>query len=522
MNPVPLVDDDLGRVDALASAGHSGVLAALEALPAELRLAVRRAHGTAVVRRRVRLSGPILVLNAAIVAAVAIGVILVLGHHHNPPRGPATRTGPALRYGGGPSVEYPPGAEPTFQQFRHNFAILRRPQTAADRSWRPNCSCGDAARQLFGYTRFARALPGGYRVFFDLEQFNSPGQLNMAAGSYVLNYDLVDRSGNVSSSNFGPNGSFAVRPLVGPDEIVFSVVPDGVARVVWHFTCRGTPPRLRAGRGGRTGCAGLRSRTVTARVVNNVAAQRVPRACEPPRPPVARGARSQESQSAAMTDCLGSDTGHVTWYGADGRVVFSFDGAGGNLPAAPFVAGAHPAGPLHILEPSAVAGVRLGRSFATAAAALTRLLGPAADTHVAVGETGCVGDFESVWASPATALPLTIYEHDGRLAGYQYGAPVNESGLVRGPGAILSTATGLTVGDTVRTARRLYGSTFTTRAVKSGHNANGGSGAWQVAAKAGSLDGALLPTSYPMRTVTAANPIDTVGSGPTKCTIAGP
>lgn len=34
MNPVPLVDDDLGRVDALASAGHSGVLAALEALPA--------------------------------------------------------------------------------------------------------------------------------------------------------------------------------------------------------------------------------------------------------------------------------------------------------------------------------------------------------------------------------------------------------------------------------------------------------------------------------------------------------
>jgi hypothetical protein len=132
---------------------------------------------------------------------------------------PALRGHHRLFRGAGGEDIYPLGAEPTKAQFMANFAVLRRPQDARDRSWRPNCSCGGAARQLFGLTRYARSLPGGIRVFLDVEQFIYPGQLNMAAGSYALNFDLVSPNGNTDSSNFGPNTQYLVFPVAsrGPD-----------------------------------------------------------------------------------------------------------------------------------------------------------------------------------------------------------------------------------------------------------------------------------------------------------------
>lgn len=51
---------------------------------------------------------------------------------------------------------------------------------------------GRSARQLDRLTRLATTLPSGYRVYLDVEQFITAGQLGMPAGSYVLNVDVVN------------------------------------------------------------------------------------------------------------------------------------------------------------------------------------------------------------------------------------------------------------------------------------------------------------------------------------------
>ncbi len=125
-------------------------------------------------------------------------------------------------------------------------------------------------RQLNSLTRLARTLPSGYRVYVDVEQLIAGGQLNMAAGSYVLNFDVVDPHGSTSSAAFGPNVGFTVFPISsgGNDAVWTSIVPDGVATVRWTFGCPGGP---------RTGsqCAPARAWTVTVPVVNNIAARQL-------------------------------------------------------------------------------------------------------------------------------------------------------------------------------------------------------------------------------------------------------
>jgi hypothetical protein len=118
-----------------------------------------------------------------------------------------------------------------------------------------------------------------------------------------------------------------------------------------------------------------------------------------------------------------------------------------------------------------------------------------------------------VWTSPAVADPLTIYARAGRFVGYQYGAPVSEIGLQRGPGAVLATPRGLTLADTVAVARRLYGTGFTTSAA--------GGGTWSVVGDAGTLHGLVLPIIYPLRVVTNRNPVATIDAGETGCPGSG-
>jgi hypothetical protein len=143
-------------------------------------------------------------------------------------------------------------------------------------------------------------------------------------------------------------------------------------------------------------------------------------------------------------------------------------------------------------------------------ATIGKLLGPPADAHVRTG--GCGIDHESVWTSRAVAEPLTIYERQGRFVGYEYGAPVSEIGLMRGPGAVLVTPRGLTLAATVAMARRSYGTNFVTSAA--------GGGTWHARGQGGTLRGLVLPITYPLRVVTARNPIATISAGITGCPAA--
>jgi hypothetical protein len=52
----------------------------------------------------------------------------------------------------------PLGSTPNLSRLMANFAVLRRPQSAADRSWHPQCSCAGSATQLGRLTRFAMKL----------------------------------------------------------------------------------------------------------------------------------------------------------------------------------------------------------------------------------------------------------------------------------------------------------------------------------------------------------------------------
>jgi hypothetical protein len=429
----------------------------------------------------------------AVTVAAAIGVTALLlfsVRSHPPSRPPAVRhrvPGPAPG-----EILYPLGAVPTLPQLLANFAILRRAQTPADRSWQPQCDCAGSARQLNSLTRLAETLPGGYRVFLDVEQLTVGGQLNMAAGSYVLNLDIVGLHDQTTSGAFGPNVQYSVYPLTSGglrarrsaathSTVWASVVPDGVAAVAWTIGC---PAGRSASR-----CSGQHPQTITVPVIDNVAARAItiPEHCSP--------------------DC--STRPQVAWRTLDGRVI-QFTGFG-NLAAPPFVKGWRGNQVLNVLRPDALGDARLGQSASSAIQTLERLLGPPADTNAAVSDCGI--DHESVWTSPTVTEPLTIFQRAGRLVGYQYGAPASELGIEPEPGALLKTARGLTLGDTIKTARRLYGTRLTTSA------AHGG--VWSAAGHGGTLTGSVLPTSYPLRAVTDANPIATIDSGDTGCQAAG-
>ncbi|HUB05340.1 MAG TPA: hypothetical protein VMA76_09715 [Solirubrobacteraceae bacterium] len=116
-------------------------------------------------RRRPRPGTVCVAVSVAVTAAVVVLAVALVGHAHNA----ALRTPPSSRH---PSTGQATAAVPTLQQLLANFAVLRRPQTAADRSWQPDPDPG--ARSLPEATRLARTLPGGNRVFVSLEKLTAP------------------------------------------------------------------------------------------------------------------------------------------------------------------------------------------------------------------------------------------------------------------------------------------------------------------------------------------------------------
>lgn len=462
------------------------------------RAARRRLGPGARTRHRVSFGG--LVAGLTGVAAIGIGVAAIALLSHSKADHPRTPTAVSVqrryrsRPGRGARDEdiSPIGAAPTEAQLLANFAVLRRPQNALDRSWRPDCDCAGAARQLGNLTRFVRSIDRGkYRIFFDVEQFIAPGQDNLPAGSFELNVDAVERNGNVSSSSFGPNTQFTVGPFDPYPNLWISVVPDGVASVTWTFTCSREQTRARV-----SPCSRVGSQRVTAPVINNLAARQVT---------ILGGCRRMVGPRS-FRRCPAADATSVTWRAAGGRVLANFPGFG-NLPAPPFVKGGRGNRSLRTLRTTGVGGARIGQDWRSAEDEITHTLGAAADRDVAVQD--CAVRHETVWTSPAVADPLTIFERNGRFAGYTYGAPVDQIGLVRGPGAVLRTARGLTIGQTITEASRLYGRLPTT--------ANHGIGTWSTTGPGSRLSGLVLPTIYPLKHVTGSNPIATIGAGNTGC-----
>jgi hypothetical protein len=383
---------------------------------------------------------------------------------------------------------------PTLQQLLANFAILRRHQTAADRSWKPPCDCGTTV-QVRDLTRLATSLPDGYRVFLDVKRATSSGS-QFSPGSYLLGLNLVSRSGNTSSVEFGSDTQYSIypistgrmasrgSPLYAPhgNQALASIVPDGVAAVRWTITVR--CPKLASSHG--VHCPTISSKTITVPVVNNIAARTLP---------------------GVDSDPFYANINNITWLGPDGRVITAFNGYG-NLAAPPFLAGHLNTGTRRILSGIGIADAHIGQPTSRAIQALTRLLGPAAYTNAAT--SGCGVDTQTVWESPTTADPLTVYSKAGHFVGYQYGAAPKLIGMRQGPGAVLTTHAGLTLSMPISAAKHLYPAHVAT--VSSPQL-----GRFNITGQTNPIYGYALPNRYPARTVSASDPIATIGAGNTGC-----
>lgn len=183
-------------------------------------------------------------------------------------------------------------------------------------------------------------------------------------------------------------------------------------------------------------------------------------------------------------------------------------GGYGNLAAPPFLAGQLNTGTRAILTGAGVAGALIGESTASAVRAITRALGPAAYTNA--DGTGCGVDQQTVWESPSTADPLTVYSRSGRIVGYQYGAGPNLIGMRQGPGAVLTTKNGLTLSMPISTAKRLYLRHLRTLSSPR-------LGRFDITGQSNPIHGYVLPNRYPATTVAAGDPIATIGAGNTGC-----
>jgi hypothetical protein len=383
---------------------------------------------------------------------------------------------------------------PSLQQLLANFAILRRHQTVMDRSWKPPCDCGTTV-QVRNLTRLAATLTNGYRVFLDVKRATRSGS-QFSPGSYLLGLNLVNRSGDSSGVEFGSDTQYSVypistgrmasrgSPLYAPrgNQVLAGIVPDGVAAVRWTLNVR--CPKLASSHG--VHCPATRSQTLTVPVLNNVAARILP---------------------GVDSDPFYANITNITWLGRGGRVITAFKGYG-NLVAPPFLAGHLNTGTRAILTGTGIAGARIGEPTAHAIQTITRLLGPAAYANAAA--SGCGVDQATVWESPTTADPLTVYSHAGRFIGYQYGAAPRLIGMEEGPGAVLTTKSGLTLSMPISAAKRLYPHHVST--VSAPRLAR-----FSIASQANRIYGYALPNTYPARTVSGNDPIATIGAGNTGC-----
>jgi hypothetical protein len=222
-------------------------------------------------RHRLTGGGVVGALGAAVAVLVAVVALAALSHHRPPAAG---RAG------------VPPGA----RQLVAELAVLRRPQTAADRSL-PARFVREFERMFGimvpGLTRLVATGDlhgaGGYRIYLVVSA-RPPCRLtgSTANGSDGVSLVTVDSRGWDYAAGFSAAELQRFAPLPTGPGVLSSVVPDGVTRVKWTI-----PP-------GRGGADHAHTSAIWPRVRNNVAA-----------------AIPAENPSSA------------TWYFADGRVLTS-------------------------------------------------------------------------------------------------------------------------------------------------------------------------------------------------------
>jgi hypothetical protein len=140
------------------------------------------------------------------------------------------------------------GYGPTLRQLLAHFAVLRRSPTAVDRAWaklQPGEPSSEVAPR--GYAR-QLATVGRTRIGFYLDGVRTrPGGPLVAYQLVVADWTPV---GGSSAPYTFAAGQYDIVPPTG-DLAPWSatIVPDGVSRVRWTFTCRRTPACLPSGRG---------------------------------------------------------------------------------------------------------------------------------------------------------------------------------------------------------------------------------------------------------------------------------
>jgi hypothetical protein len=240
---------------------------------------------------RLGLGGLVATLSVAVAVAIAVLAFALLGHRHHAPTTPAAH---------GPSGLAQLERNPEIKQLLEHFAILRRTQTVADRSWtagqRSNPKAGGVV--IPSLTRLATTI-AGKRIFLTVERDARPARpgSRLAQHAYVLNVALVAGHDNVSEAPYDRNvGDYTIYPvplglrfdsLSGPS-VLTSIVPDGIAKVRWVFRC--SPARV-------TACGGRRTEIINPPLHENVAAAEAPAPTSLPA---------------------------VTWYGASGKPVLVY------------------------------------------------------------------------------------------------------------------------------------------------------------------------------------------------------
>jgi hypothetical protein len=266
-------------------------------------------------RRRARRTVNGLLITVGSVAAIAVVVIAIAVTGHD-------RHGQG-RHGQAASVGHSAEFACTRQLFAQ-LAVLRRPQTAADRTFDPQTVAGPVPGESHpsssplrqsspsstsfpgaiepDLTRLARTLPNGRRVFFVVYKQQSGGF--PASGQAITTVQVFvvgdQPTSAVSPENFFPDlvSNLYRDPPTEVAKVYYSVVPDGVARVEWTFPHETIPAVKEPGGHVLPGRVFPRTE-LTASVQGNVAA------AEAPRHPVFAPP-------------------YVTWLAADGHVIKSY------------------------------------------------------------------------------------------------------------------------------------------------------------------------------------------------------
>ena len=232
-----------------------------------------------------------LVLTLGVGCAIAVIVVALVALKHRPPSRPASSAGSSI-----PALEA-------------KLAVLRRPQTRADRTYPAPVHTRPEARTPFGVipklTRlaatFSTPATGPLRVYLIVRRIpQGPTSGGSAAVTYGVNAGVVSAHGQIQGGSQFVTAKTLATPNVGsglsvPGEgtdpnrgVSVGVVPDGVTRVQWVFT------------GAGIGVLHPHPVTMYPQVRNNVAVAAV----TPGEGPLAR----------------------TIWYGADGHVIASASG----------------------------------------------------------------------------------------------------------------------------------------------------------------------------------------------------